>query len=182
MEFMRESSMRHVLKAFQSVVFLSFAILVAGCGENSVEASSAFEEAETSGPYEIVKVTDGDTVQVLIDGEKVKVRIIGIDTPEVVSTTEPVQCFGPESSTFAEELLAGSSVYLEYDESQGLLDKFGRTLAHVWTEDKELYASEAIANGFGIEYTYETDYKYKEIYLEDQSKAKASSSGLWGSC
>ena len=174
--------MRNFSKTFQNVVFLSFAIFVAGCSEKSDEISSPFEEADTSGPYEIVKVTDGDTVQVLIDGEKIKVRIIGIDTPEIVSTTEPVQCFGQESSAYAEDLLGGSSVYLEYDESQGLLDKYDRTLAHVWMEDKTLYAAEAISNGFGREYTYAADYKYKELYLDDQSKAKENSVGLWGSC
>jgi micrococcal nuclease len=174
--------MKSNLLVFQGAVLLVVSSWLAGCSENSGEVSSPFEEAETSGPYEVVKVTDGDTVNVLIDGEKVKVRIIGIDTPEVVSTTESVQCYGPESSVFAEEILGGSSVYLEYDESQGLLDKFGRTLAHVWTEDKELYSSEAIANGFGVEHTYDADYKYKEMYLEDQSKAKASSTGLWGNC
>jgi len=170
------------IKPFQSVVFIYFSIFVAGCSGSPTDTSSPFEEAEKSGPYEIVKVTDGDTVQVLVDGEKIKVRIIGVDTPEVVSTTEPVQCYGPESSVFAEQLLEGSSVYLEYDESQGVLDSFGRTLAHVWTEDQKLYAAEAIRNGFGVEKTYSADYKYKQMYLENQSKAKESSIVLWGNC
>ena len=169
-------------RAVQGAVLLSFAIFVAGRSEKPVEIPSAFDEAEIFGPYEIVKITDGDTFKVLIRGEKVTIRPIGIDTPETVHPTKPVQCFGPESSAYAEELLGGSSVYLEYDESQGLLDKYDRTLAHVWTVGKTLYAADAIRKGFGREYTYSADYKYKELYLDDQSKAKASSSGLWGSC
>ena len=174
--------MSNEFKVFRGVVFLSFAIVVAGCSEKSAEPPSPFEEAKLSGPYEVVKVTDGDTINVMVDGAKVKIRIIGIDTPETVSTSDPIQCFGPESSAYAEKIFEDSSVFLEYDDSQGLLDKYDRTLAHVWTEDKTLYAAEAIRNGFGREYTYSADYEYKGMYLENQSKAKASSSGLWGTC
>jgi micrococcal nuclease len=169
-------------KVFQSAVLLFFAIFVAGCSSNPTNTSSPFEEAVTSGPYEVVKVTDGDTIKVSISGYELSIRPIGIDTPETVHPTKPVGCFGPESSDYADELLGGSSVYLEYDESQANFDRYKRVLAHVWTEDKELYASLVIQKGFGIEFTYAADYKYKDMYLEDQSKAEKSSIGLWGSC
>lgn len=152
---------------------LVFAVFVSSCSE---------EPADLSGPYPVIKVTDGDTIQVLVNEEKVKVRIIGIDTPEIVSTTKPVQCYGPESSAFAEDELSGTSVYLEYDESQGLLDRYGRTLAHVWTEDKKLYAAEAILLGYGIEKTYGDEYKYREMFIENQSEARGQALGLWGRC
>jgi micrococcal nuclease len=149
----------------------------------SIFLSSCSEDpSDFSGPYPVVKVTDGDTIQVLIDEDKVKVRIIGIDTPEIVSTSKPVQCYGPESSAFAEDQLSGTSVFLEYDESQGLVDRYGRTLAHVWTEEKKLYAAEAILLGYGIEKTYGDEYKYREMFIDNQSEARNQSLGLWGSC
>jgi micrococcal nuclease len=174
--------MKSNLLVFQGAALLVLSSWLAGCSGNSVEESSPFEKAETSGPYEVVKVTDGDTIKVSISGRRFDIRLIGINTPETVHPTKPIECFGPESSDFAKELLGGSSVYLEYDKTQAPFDRWDRVIAHVWTEDKELYASEAIANGFGVEYTYDADYKYKDIYLQDQSKAEKSSIGLWGSC
>ena len=181
-EFVRHSTMRKMSRTLQCAAFLSLAISISACSDKSAEASSSFEEAETSGPYEVIKVTDGDTIKVSISGYRFSVRPIGIDTPETVHPTKPIGCFGPESSDYAKDLLGGSSVYLEYDKSQAPFDRYKRILAHVWTEDKKLYASQAIANGFGFEYTYDADYKYKQLYLDDQSQAKANSTGLWGSC
>jgi micrococcal nuclease len=174
--------MKFNLSIFQAFMLLLASFLAAGCSKNTADVAAPNQEAELFGPYPVVKVTDGDTFRVLINGEKVRIRPIGIDTPETVHPSKPVQCFGPESSDYAEELLLDSSVYLEYDESQAIFGKHGRTLAHVWTEDKKLYASQAIADGFGFEYTYDADYKYKQLYLADQRKAKANSAGLWGSC
>ena len=154
-------------------VSLALSVLLTSCSKDS---------AELSGPYPVIKVTDGDTIQVLVNEEKVKVRIIGIDTPEIVSTTKPVQCYGPESSAFADDVLSGTSVYLEYDESQGVLDRYGRTLAHVWTEHKKLYAADAILLGYGIEKTYGDEYKYREMFIDNQSEAREQLAGLWGSC
>jgi micrococcal nuclease len=152
---------------------LALSIFLTSCSE---------DPSDLSGPYPVIKVTDGDTVQVLVNEKKVKVRIIGIDTPEIVSTSKPVQCYGPESSAFAEDQLSGTSVFLEYDESQGLVDRYGRTLAHVWTEEKKLYAAEAILLGYGIEKTYGDEYKYREMFIDNQSEARDQSLGLWGSC
>ena len=154
-------------------ISLALSILLTSCSKDA---------AELSGPYPVIKVTDGDTIQVLVKEEKVKVRIIGIDTPEIVSTTKPVQCYGPESSAFADDVLSGTSVYLEYDESQGVLDRYGRTLAHVWTEHKKLYAADAILLGYGIEKTYGDEYKYREMFIDNQSEAREQLAGLWGSC
>ena len=59
--------------------------------------------------------------------------MIGLDTPETVDPRKPVQCFGREASAQAKTILGGQSVYLETDPSQDTVDKYGRTLAYVWT-------------------------------------------------
>ena len=48
--------------------------------------------------YEVTKVTDGDTVHIMMNGRDEKVRLIGINTPETVDPRRPVQCFGKEAS------------------------------------------------------------------------------------
>ena len=60
-----------------------------------------------------------------------KIRMIGLDTPETVDPRKPVQCFGREASAQANTILGGQSVYLETDPSQDTVDKYSRTLAYV---------------------------------------------------
>ena len=69
------------------------------------------------GPYTVLKVVDGDTIHVSANGQKLKIRMIGLDTPETVDPRKPVQCFGREASAQAKTILGGQSVYLETDPS-----------------------------------------------------------------
>ena len=64
------------------------------------------------GPYTVLKVVDGDTIHVSTNGQKLKIRMIGLDTPETVDPRKPVQCFGLEASEQAKTILGGQSVYL----------------------------------------------------------------------
>jgi micrococcal nuclease len=91
------------------------------------------------GLYTVLKVVDGDTIHVSVDGKKLKIRMIGLDTPETVDPRKPVQCFGREASAQAKTLLGGQQVYLETDPSQDTVDRYGRTLAYVWTESGRLF-------------------------------------------
>ena len=75
------------------------------------------------GPYTVLKVVDGDTIHVDANGQKLKIRMIGLDTPEVVDPRKPVQCFGGEASAQAKTILGGQQVYLEIDPSQDTIDK-----------------------------------------------------------
>ena len=70
----------------------------------------------------VLRVVDGDTIVVdLGDGEKTKVRLIGVDTPETVHPRKPVECYGPEASAFLKQLLPpGSTVFLSYEEGNKL--------------------------------------------------------------
>ena len=102
----------------------------------------------------VVEVVDGDTIQVELPSGVERVRIIGIDTPEIVDPSRPESCFGPEATAFAKETLEGKAVTLELDPTQDQRDRFDRLLAHVYVGDA-LYAAEAIAGGYGIHYIYE---------------------------
>ena len=85
------------------------------------------------GPFTVVKVVDGDTIHVDANGQRLKIRMIGLDTLETVDPRKPVQCFGREASAQAKTILGGQSVYLETDPSQDTIDKYGRTLAYLQT-------------------------------------------------
>ena len=130
------------------------------------------------GPFTVTKVVDGDTIWVDNDG-RMKIRIIGLDTPETVDPRNPVQCFGLEASAQAKTILAGQSVYLETDSSQDSVDRYGRTLAYVWTESGRLLNLDMIADGFAFEYTYDLPYRYQQDFRAAEHDARAEERGLW---
>jgi len=127
----------------------------------------------------VTKVVDGDTIHVLINGKDQTVRLIGIDTPEVVDPRKPVQCFGKEASDKAKELLTDKNVRLEFDSSQGDFDKYERRLAYVFLEDGTFYNKCMIEEGFAHEYTYDLPYKYQKEFKQAQTRAQEQQKGFW---
>jgi micrococcal nuclease len=131
------------------------------------------------GPFTVTKVVDGDTIWVDHNGTREKIRMIGMDTPETVDPRKPVQCFGLEASAQAKTILGGQSVYLETDPSQDSVDKYGRTLAYVWTTSGRLFDLDMIADGYSHEYTYYVPYRYQQEFKAAQSDARSQERGLW---
>lgn len=129
--------------------------------------------------YKVTKVTDGDTIHIMIGGEDDTVRLIGINTPETVDPRRAVECFGKEASVRMKELTEGKIVRLEYDESQALRDTYGRLLAYVFLEDGQMINRKMIAEGYAYEYTYMTPYMYQKEFRQLQSLAQSSKRGLW---
>ena len=125
------------------------------------------------------RVVDGDTIDVLIAGRTVRVRLIGIDTPEAADPRQPVECFGREASAKAHEVLAGQIVRLEPDPSQGDQDRYGRLLRYVWLPDGRLVNLELIRQGYAFEYTYDRPYKYQALFQAAEREAHAQQRGLW---
>ena len=134
----------------------------------------------TLAPVTVVRVVDGDTVDVqLEDGRTERVRLIGIDTPEVVDPRTPVQCFGREASTHAHELLDGQPLSLELDPGQGERDAFGRLLAYLWLPDGRNFGEAMIADGYAHGYTYNQPYAYQQAFRAAQAVAISKQAGLW---
>ena len=129
--------------------------------------------------YSVVKVVDGDTIKVDINGNIEKLRLIGLDTPETVDPRKPVQCFGVEASNKAKELLQGKKVKLENDASQGERDKYNRLLRYVYLEDGTFFNKLMIESGYGHEYTYNIPYKYQKEFMEAETYARENNLGLW---
>jgi len=134
----------------------------------------------TTNLYDVVKVVDGDTLDVRINGTVERLRLIGINTPETVDPRKPVECFGIEASNKAKTVLAGKKVSLEADSSQDERDKYGRLLRYVFLEDGTNFNLMMVRDGFAYEYTYETPYKYQKEFKSAQKDAQTQKLGLWG--
>lgn len=144
------------------------------------ESLLANEEIRKSPTYQVLKVVDGDTIHISYNGKDEKVRFIGLDTPETKDPRKPIQCFGREATAKMTEFAENKNVRLEFDRTQGERDKYGRLLAFVYGEDNKNLAYEMIRQGYGNEYTYNSNpYKYQNEFKEAARKAREENKGLW---
>jgi len=129
----------------------------------------------------VVKVTDGDTLKVRIQGVGVRsVRILGIDTPEVYGGRE---CGGDAASAYM-ELLApvGSRVQLESDPSQADRDRYGRWLRYVARKGLDV-GREQIRRGLALTYVYRNDpFRRTDEYQRTEKIAHNLLRGSWDLC
>ena len=137
------------------------------------------EDGNDTTAFKVPRVIDGDTVVIEQAGKPVKVRLIGVDTPETVHPNRPIEKFGKEASWFVTNLLQGESVYLEYDQQRA--DRYGRTLAYLYRAPDRLFVNlEIVRQGYGHAYT-KYPFKNKDLFREYERKAREAGRGLWGS-
>lgn len=157
-------------------------VVLAGCSPLTgavTPTSGASESATTSA--EVVAVVDGDTIDVATSAGTARVRLIGIDTPEIGRGGEPSECYAQEARTFLDELLYGHEVDLVSDPTQADVDQYGRLLRYVLIDGRSA-AELAIAAGAGYEYTYDTAYRDQQAHLAEERSAANARAGLWGAC
>jgi micrococcal nuclease len=148
-----------------------FSILILSCNSNN--------KGEGSNDYmSIKKFVDGDTFWVDDGSEKgLKIRLIGVNTPETVHPQKPVEFYGIEASNYIKEILDGKKVRLEFDVSEK--DRYGRTLAYVFLKDGTFINAELLKNGYGRVMTIPPNVKYAEYFVELEREARENNRGLW---
>ena len=139
------------------------------------------EEKELHGSYLVSYVIDGDTFLTVIDGEEIKVRLIGVDTPESVNEVNPEKnCKeGNIASDYTKKLLAGETVYLEYDINK--TDDYGRTLAYVYLDESgsDMVQERLLKDGMANVISVGSNIKYLFKFRFLAAQARAKKSGFW---
>ncbi|MGH9186629.1 MAG: thermonuclease family protein [Acidimicrobiales bacterium] len=127
-------------------------------------------------------VVDGDTIEVIVAGQRERVRLIGIDTPETVDPRRPVECFGREASDHTSTLLPhGTPVRLERDVEAR--DDYGRLLAYVFRPSDGLFVNVALVeDGYATVLTIPPNVAYAGEFADAAGRARESGRGLWSSC
>ncbi len=129
--------------------------------------------------YPVLKIVDGDTIDVLVENQTVRVRLLGINSPESVDPRRPVECFGKEASRYLKNILEGSIVRLEKDRDKPDTDEYGRWLRYVYMNDIFINR-DMIANGYAYEYTYHNEqYQFQDEFNDAEKSARESQIGLW---
>ena len=167
----------------KTLFITSTTFLVAGLaggfmgGYKTFYRAPAFELVQNA---RVLSATDGDTFDVRIDGRPVRVRLMGVDTPETVHPTKGAQCFGAEASAETKKL-ERTDVRIEFlpaDWPQVKRDQFNRPLAYVYVGGK-LLNEELIRKGLAHQYTHRGTYKHRDALRAAEKEAREGGVGMW---
>lgn len=129
----------------------------------------------------VTAVIDGDTIDVHTEVGTERVRIIGIDTPEISRAGGEHDCYAEEARDLLNTLAYQQPVTLEADHTQADKDGYDRLLRHV-TVDGTNVALYLLETGAAREYTYDKPYQGQADYRATERQAAADNAGLWGNC
>ena len=136
--------------------------------------AKAFEVDAGYSYYQVKKVYDGDTV-LLSNGQKV--RFLGINTPEVEGRSKSLQAGGGEAKKWLIAALNGKKIRLEKDFEKH--DKYGRLLAHLFTEDNQHLNLELVKQGLASVSIFPPNLKYTDELVMAEQLAEQKRLGIW---
>lgn len=134
----------------------------------------------------VTYVYDGDTFFAEPDGggAEEKVRIIGLDTPELAYEDDPAECYGSEAGQYLNSLIGGELVWLSFDYL--CADDYDRTLAYVHRglSEADFINRNLLRSGYAEAYPWDDGLTntFDEVFAADEAAARAEGLGLWGAC
>jgi micrococcal nuclease len=143
------------------------ATTLAGCSAEDPSARPGANRATVTG------VSDGDTIQLSGIG---KVRLIGVDTPEVYGGEE---CFGQAASEFTKRVLTPGRA-VRYRLGVESRDRYGRALAYVWLGDGRMFNRILVSAGFAQPLTIPPNDDFAALFVRAARRARRRGRGLWG--
>ncbi len=123
----------------------------------------------------VVAVHDGDTVSVMVGKRRERVRLTGIDAPEVGQRP-----WGEKAKRHLEELLDRSGRLLVIELDVERRDKYGRLLAYLWTRDGMLINLEMVRDGYAVLFTVPPNVRHVKELRDGQRDARERGLGIWG--
>ena len=127
----------------------------------------------------VVSTVDGDTIHVRVGGREEKVRLIGMDTPEVDWYGGRPDCYGATAGLYTRHRLLGRTVRLRFD--TGLRDVYGRLLAYVYV-GRELFNLTLVRRGFATNDPVPPDTRMASVFAAAEAGARDAGRGLWSAC
>lgn len=165
-------------KSVVIIIFLIlalFTILQDKLQKKNESRNQGLSKATTGEFLKVTKVHDGDTLSVLIGNREEKIRLIGIDAPELGQ--EP---WGRKAKRKLQDIIrkTDKTVRIELDVDER--DKYGRLLAYLWTKDGRLVNEEMVRSGYALLYTIPPNVKYVDRLRKAQERASKKKVGIWG--
>lgn len=175
-ECFREMRMR--LKEYSKILFISLVFLcLSGFSSDGILLSTQIDISTFPTRGRVDVVYDGDTVKVRFDdGQEWRVRLIGIDAPEIGDVREDMKFKAEMSKKFTFYHLYRKKIRLSYESE--LFDSYGRILAYIWTDEHDLFNKFIISEGFASAYG-NSRFGYREEFKETEKEAIKQRKGYW---
>lgn len=175
------------------------ALILGACGEVPGELISPAETPpagdagnlegvpEDAQEVRVARVVDGDTIWVAVDntggpippGDRHRVRILQIDSPEMPREDAPGECGAPEATAFAAaQLPVGSTVYIQADREDK--DQYGRYLRYVWSAGGKFFNEQAVEQGYARAVLFQPNDRHIGLIRQAEARAKQQGRGVWG--
>jgi micrococcal nuclease len=160
---------RRILKIIIGLVASIALLLVSLYGRYHADPQSKTDYVK------VIGVNDGDTITILWGGKKEKIRLIGIDAPELQQSP-----WGLRAKRYLSQLVSASqwTVSTEFDVEKR--DVHGRLLSYVWTSDKRMINVQMLREGYAMLYTFPPNIRYVDEFKKAQEEARRKSLGIWG--
>ena len=162
---LKAKNTRWWLSLISSLAILGLGVGLSSCG---VEPKGPPREALVS------HVIDGDTL--VLDGGA-RVRLLGIDAPEMERDGRPAEFLAHKAKGALAELTQGKRLRLEYDQLR--YDHYGRLLAYLFLADNTMINAELVRQGLARVYFHAPNFRYREVLLAAQTEALEAHRGLW---
>jgi endonuclease YncB( thermonuclease family) len=156
----------HCVKLFQYFLFL---LLIAPNGE-----AGTLSVVGQNRWVHVAYVYDGDTLRTA-KGERI--RLLGINSPEVPNNDQPGQSMGGEAKQRLTELVDGKLVQLKMDKEKQ--DIYGRTLAHIYLRNGIWINAQMVREGLAHVYTFAPNFRRVNELLQAEVEARNSKRGIW---
>ena len=170
-----ENTARHIQKSIRwwqmaAIVFAILSVIVSVSFLRKT-LEPAVPSANKSNLYQVLRIIDGDTVEIKYEGDRTSVQLIGVNAPE------PSERFGSEATAFIQSLLLNKFVSLDFDRNKK--DKYDRLLAYVYRDSDDVFVNvEMIRQGYG-----QTDtrfpFKYMDRFKYHESQARSEKKMMW---
>jgi len=141
-------------------------------------SNSAAAERGLATATRVERVIDGDTLVVSIGSREERVRLLGVDTPEMPRRGWPGEYLADEARAFVEQQVGNGTVRLESDPQRKDRDKYDRLLRYVELPDGRLLNAELIRQGYGYAFTRYPIMREDE-FLQYQEVAQKAGYGVW---
>jgi len=165
-------------KEYSKILFISFVFLcLSGFSSDGILLSTQVDVSSFPTRGRVNVVYDGDTLKVRFDdGQEWRVRLIGIDAPEIGDVREDMKFKAEMSKRFTFYHLYRKKIRLSYESE--LFDSYGRILAYIWTDEQDLFNKFIISEGFASAYT-NSRFSYREEFKETEKEAREQEKGYW---
>lgn len=161
--------MKQYIQYTLSKVFLLIIILLLPININAI----------TKDKVEIFKCVDGDTARFVMNKKEIKVRFLGIDSPEIEKDGVPAEEYGEEAKNYTcRKLKQANKIELVYEDNSDKTDKYDRVLAYVFVDDK-LLEELIVKNGYAKVKYINKNYKYYDTLISAENYAIEKKKGMY---